>query len=179
MSYSARSLAFPQPPDSYMGGRTCIMIWPWPFYQPPYIYKLQKGYSSCVNTHEEYPFCTLIIAYGVLPEQGHYHDSEATVHLRSTSRSICLHRRISDIYAVWRHSCPIRTLPERSGVGRTGQPRRGRSFIIKATLIWVACMCIQRPPAPSWAWEPSVPPTRSAAQTPAACEASHAFSASD
>ena len=94
------------------------------------------------------PFRTLIIAYGVLPEQGHYHDSEATVHLRSTSRSICLHRRISNIYAVWRHSCPIRTLPERSGVGRTGQPRRGRSFIIKATLIWVACMILMTFPVP-------------------------------
>ena len=31
------------------------------------------------------PFRTLIIAYGVLPEQGHHHDNEATVHQRSNA----------------------------------------------------------------------------------------------
>ena len=30
-------------------------------------------------------FRTLIIAYGVLPEQGHHHDNEATVHQRSNA----------------------------------------------------------------------------------------------
>ena len=47
------------------------------------------------------------------------------------------------------HSCPIRTLPDRSRVGRTGQSRLGRSFITKATLIGVACMILMTFPVPA------------------------------